>query len=140
MTVPKFYFDGNEWFGVVDSPTCWFDLLASYPADEGLVSVLDAKMAPSLEVQELPRNYFLGARPVHDGTIPSFGFRRAESLALRPCVDEATPELIQWPLRVCGVGDEIVVHAIIPARETRGDDDAGEVFEMLLLGELGALP
>jgi hypothetical protein len=75
MTVPKFYFDGNEWCGVVDSSVRWFDLLASYPADEGLVSVLDAKMAPSLEVQELPRNYFLGATPVHDGTIPSFGFR-----------------------------------------------------------------
>jgi hypothetical protein len=67
-------------------------------------------------------------------------FRREESLALRTCVDEAAPELIQWPLRICGVGGEIVVRAIIPARETHGDDDAGEVFEMLVLGELGVIP
>jgi len=76
VKVPVFYFDGNEWFGVVDSASRWLDLLASYATDEGLARVLDAMMAPSMEVQALPRDYFLGADAVHAGKIPSFGFRR----------------------------------------------------------------
>ena len=76
MKVPVFYFDGNEWFGVVDSPERWLDLLTSYSTDEELARVLDAKMAQAMDVEELPRNYFLGASAVHAGKIPSFGFRR----------------------------------------------------------------
>lgn len=64
-------------------------------------------------------------------------FRRAEDLPLRNCVGEAAPELIQWPLDMCGVGGEICVRAIIPPREAGGEGDLGEEFEMLLLGEVG---
>jgi hypothetical protein len=63
-------------------------------------------------------------------------FRRAERLALGSCLGEAAPELIRWPLEVCGEGGEISVSAIIPAQEARGDADPGEAFEMLLLGEV----
>lgn len=63
-------------------------------------------------------------------------FRRDDSLSLRACVDEATPELIQWPLEICGSGGEISVRAIIPAREAGGDDDRGAAFEMILIGEV----
>ena len=61
-------------------------------------------------------------------------FRRDERLALRDCVDEATPELIQWPLDVCTPAMDVSVHAIISARAS--EDDLGAVFEMILLGEV----
>lgn len=73
---PTFFFDGNRWFGIIDSPARWFDLLASYNSDEDLQRVLDAKMAPQLEMHELPAEYFMGAGGVYQGDIPSFGFRR----------------------------------------------------------------
>lgn len=75
-TFPVFYFDGNEWFGVVDGPARWHDLLTSYSTDEELAQVLSARMAFPLDVKELPREYFLGAGTVHEGEMPSFGFRR----------------------------------------------------------------
>lgn len=61
-------------------------------------------------------------------------FRRAEPLPLRFLVDEAAPELIQWPLEICRHGEEISAHAIIPARVA--EDDPGAVFEMILIGEV----
>jgi hypothetical protein len=61
-------------------------------------------------------------------------FHRNESLPLHSCVDEATPELIQWPLDICGEGGEISIRAIIP--EAVGEDDLGAAFEMILLGEV----
>ena len=61
-------------------------------------------------------------------------FRRDESLPLSACIDEATPELIRWPLDICQATAEISVRAIIPA-PADGEDDLGAVFEMILLGE-----
>lgn len=76
-TFPVFYFDGNEWFGVVDCAERWHDLLATYATDEeGLSLVLSATMAFPMDVKELPREYFIGAAAVHEGALPSFGFRR----------------------------------------------------------------
>lgn len=63
-------------------------------------------------------------------------FRRAEDLPLRACVGEVAPELIRWPLEICGEGDEISARAIIPQREVRGEGDLGANFEMILLGEV----
>lgn len=63
-------------------------------------------------------------------------FRRAELLPLRTCVDEATPELIQWPLDVCRAGDEISVCAIISERGAEEEEDLGAAFDMILLGEV----
>ncbi len=59
-------------------------------------------------------------------------FRRDERLPLRTYEDEAMPELIQWPLDVCGAGVEVVTRAIISA----AGDDEGAVFELILLGEV----
>ena len=63
-------------------------------------------------------------------------FRRAENLSLRACVGEVAHELIQWPLEGCPAGGDVIVCAILPASEALRDDDTGEVFEMLLLGEV----
>lgn len=63
-------------------------------------------------------------------------FRRAEDLPLRACKGEAAPDLIQWPLEVCGVSEEISAHAIIPAREAGEENDLGAEFEMILIGEV----
>jgi hypothetical protein len=64
-------------------------------------------------------------------------FRRAEVLSLRACVEEATPELIRWPMEVCGPSDEFVVRAIIPTQDAASSkDDPGARFEMLLIGEV----
>ena len=63
-------------------------------------------------------------------------FRRDQPLSLRGCVNEAAPELIQWPLEVCAAGVEIVARAIIPAREDDEADDPGTQFEMILIGEV----
>jgi hypothetical protein len=63
-------------------------------------------------------------------------FRRAEDLPLRTCVGESAPELIQWPLEVCGASGDIVIRAIIPRREAGGEEDLGVDFEMILIGEV----
>jgi hypothetical protein len=63
-------------------------------------------------------------------------FRSGESLPLRDYVDEATPELIQWPLDICRVGGEISAHAIIPAHASEEEADLGAAFELILLGEV----
>jgi hypothetical protein len=70
--IAPFFFDGNQWFGTVDSPEQLYKLLAVYD----LESVLDAKMAPQSKIDELPRNYHMGAMDVRSGDMPSFGFRR----------------------------------------------------------------
>ena len=62
-------------------------------------------------------------------------FRRGESLPLRTCVEESAPELIQWPLDVCGMSAEIVVCARIPAPKEE-ENDLGAAFDMILLGEV----
>ena len=62
-------------------------------------------------------------------------FRRDESLPLSSCIDEATPELIRWPLEICGAGVEISARAIIPAR-VDGEEALGATFEMILFGEV----
>lgn len=70
-------------------------------------------------------------------------FREDAALSLRDCVDEVTPDLIQWPLEVCGPSVEIVVRARATA-EVVGDaargsltgDDLGARLELLLLGEV----
>lgn len=61
-------------------------------------------------------------------------FRRGERLPLHDCMDEVTPELIQWPLEICRPSLDISVQAIIPARAA--EDDPGAVFEMILIGEV----
>src|SRR5574341_497453 len=73
MTFIPFFFDGNRWFGTVDSAEKWFELLTAYPEVD---HVLDAKMAPQSEIDELPKEYHLGAMGVRTGRTPSFGFRR----------------------------------------------------------------
>ena len=61
-------------------------------------------------------------------------FRRDAVLSLRDCTDEATPELIRWPLDVCGPSDEFVVRAIIPQQVAALD--LGARLEMMLIGEV----
>ena len=73
MRFVPFFFDGNQWFGVVDSDEKWFELLGAYPEVD---TILDAKMAPQSELNELPENYHFGAPSVRTGRMPSFGFRR----------------------------------------------------------------
>jgi hypothetical protein len=64
-------------------------------------------------------------------------FRRDAILPLRGCADEATPELIQWPLEVCGAGVEIVASAIIPqAVAATAATELGARFEIMLIGEV----
>ena len=63
-------------------------------------------------------------------------FRRDKPLSLRGCVNEAAPELIQWPLEICAAGVEIIARAIIPARADDEVDDPGTQFEMILIGEV----
>lgn len=61
-------------------------------------------------------------------------FCRGEALPLGDFADEAAPELIQWPLKTCGPGDEVSVRTIIPTPES-GEDRLGAEFEMILIGE-----
>lgn len=63
-------------------------------------------------------------------------FRSDEPLLLRSIIGEAEPALIQWPLEICGAGGEISIRASIPVHEAGADGDLGEVFEMILLGEV----
>lgn len=63
-------------------------------------------------------------------------FRRDEALSLRGCVDEASLELIQWLLEICGSGDEVSARAIIPTCTIGEENDLGAVFEIILLGEV----
>lgn len=76
MTSPTFipfFFDGNQWFGKVDSVERWRSLLETYP---DIDRVLDAKMAPMKEIVDLPAGYHFGVPDVQNGDTPSFGFRR----------------------------------------------------------------
>jgi len=84
-----FYFDGNLWFGVVDSPAKFKELLAAYKGD--LALLLDrAKRAPVEGVAKLPRSYHLGAAArTRTGEMPNFGFRREHII-------DGTQTLGQW--------------------------------------------
>ena len=107
-------------------------------------------VSPSCEIQVTTRcNYrpFRGRRLVVAADAKRFDlidlkiryrsqFRRDESLPLHCCVDEAMPELIQWPLDICGAGADISVRAIIPARVDGEEEALGATFEMILLGEV----
>ncbi len=72
MSFTPFYFDGNQWFGVVDTPAAWQSLAATYLLDR----LLSATKAPQSEMAHLPERYFAGAPGVLRGSLPSFGFRR----------------------------------------------------------------
>lgn len=73
-----FYFDSNRWFGVVDSPAKFKELLAAFAVDHDLEWLLNrAKRARVAEVAKLPANYHLGAaKRTRTGEMPNFGFRR----------------------------------------------------------------
>lgn len=75
-TWKTFFFDGNRWFGVVDSPAKFKELLTAYKGD--LTLLLDrAKRAPVAEVGKLPDHYHLGAaKRTRTGEMPNFGLRR----------------------------------------------------------------
>ncbi len=76
MNVPlshPFYFDGNQWFGKVETREDWWELIAVYPDIE---AVLKANKAMVTDTSGMPKEYFLGAQGVRDGSLPSFGFRR----------------------------------------------------------------
>ncbi|KKR35405.1 MAG: hypothetical protein UT67_C0002G0029 [Candidatus Magasanikbacteria bacterium GW2011_GWA2_40_10] len=71
-----FFFDGNRWFGVVNSPAKFKELLAAYNGDLALL-LNRAKRAPVKEVAKLPSDYHLGAaKRTRTGEMPNFGFRR----------------------------------------------------------------
>lgn len=77
MSFPVFYFDANSWFGLVDSVDRWQELVSAYgETPERLDRLLEAKMAPQSEINELPEAYFAGDPEVVTGQVPSFGFRR----------------------------------------------------------------
>jgi hypothetical protein len=63
VTFVPFYFDGNQWWGVVDSLTKWYDLLGAYSIED----VLSAASADQ------------GVRD-HGRTMPSFGYRIEHSI------------------------------------------------------------
>ncbi len=71
-----FFFDGNRWSGLVRNEAGWHAVLSSYPSDEDLEHVLQAKMAQMSSIHELPAEYFTANSGVVDGLNPSFGFRR----------------------------------------------------------------
>lgn len=122
------------------------------PLPAYLVIASGMRILPSSEVQVTTRcNYrpFRGRQIVvmSDGArlfdlldlkvVHRSQFRRDAALSLRDCTDEATPELIRWPLEVCGPGAEVVVRAIIPAQAAAPmDDDLGARLEMMLIGEV----
>jgi hypothetical protein len=132
----------------------WFDAggdpgaSSRLPRPAYLALASGMQVLPSSEVQVTTRCYraFRGQRlVVLSGAARRFDlldlkiryrsqFRRDEALPLRDCLDEAAPELIRWPLDVCGVGSDVVVRAIIPSQTT--DEDPGAAFEMLLIGEI----
>jgi hypothetical protein len=70
------------WFGKIDSVERWLDMLTYVVGPGGhfdvdkLERVLEAKMAPIMEIDELPNNYFIGNMDVNTGDLRSFGFRR----------------------------------------------------------------
>ena len=74
MKFVPFFFDGNRWFGKVTCSEEWFSLLATYDLEQ----VLTSKMAPQLELDELPPEYHFGAMEVRKEFLPmpSFGHRR----------------------------------------------------------------
>lgn len=68
-----FFWDANQFFGTIDSVEKFHELLLYYDIE----CVCDAKMAPVMEIGELPPNYFLGTQgKVVDGKLRSFGYRR----------------------------------------------------------------
>lgn len=78
MKFHPFFWDSNMWFGKIDSVQRWLDMLTHVVGTdvEKLDRVLEAKMAPVMEIDELPNEYFLGNNDVNTGDLRSFGFRR----------------------------------------------------------------
>ncbi len=71
---PAFYFDGNKWFGGVDSEEAWCELVSAYEGD--VQRVLGARNALHADLAALPENYHLDAPAVREGDLETFGFRR----------------------------------------------------------------
>jgi len=92
MSFVPFYYDDNVWFGVVDSAETWRKLIAAQMQARGetyaeaVQGLLDAQIAPVLEIDELPRNYHMGAMGVRSGKLRSFGYRREHTA--KPTLDE----------------------------------------------------
>ena len=74
MGFTPFFFDGNRWFQMVDSPQRWRELIRAY--DGGIEQLLATKEAALSNIKELPPTYHFGTPGVRTGAIPSFGFRR----------------------------------------------------------------
>ena len=74
MDFIPFYFDSNRWFGLVDGPEKWFELIAAHEGDTD--RLLGALNAPLENIMSLPPFYHLDSPEVRRGEIPSFGFRR----------------------------------------------------------------
>ncbi len=72
MTFPPFSFDGNQWFGCVDSDARWCELVAAYQGD--VARVLGATTAPRTEPAALPASDSGEAR-VQDDDPERFSFR-----------------------------------------------------------------
>jgi hypothetical protein len=72
-----FYFDANEWFGVIASDEDWLSLVDDYRSEGCELDILlGARMAPKDQIEQLPTYYHLDAPLVRTGEMPSFGFRR----------------------------------------------------------------
>lgn len=71
MSWKPFFFDGNQWCGVV-TPDKMADLLRAYTMED----ILAAKIAPMTEIDQVPPGYHFGAPGVRTGEMPSFGYRR----------------------------------------------------------------
>lgn len=72
MRWTAFFWDANQFFGKIDSVEKFQELLSYYDIER----VCDAKMAPVMEIDELPPNYFFGTPGVTNGELRSFGYRR----------------------------------------------------------------
>ena len=72
-----FFFDGNSWFGIVDTEEKFRELLTSYGYD---LEVLEkALLAGPLDIAETPPEYHFGVMAARTGKLPNFGFRREHS-------------------------------------------------------------
>lgn len=69
-----FFFDGNSWFGVVETEEAFKQLLTAYNYDLSIVE--RATLASPLDIAETPPEYHLGAMDARTGALPNFGFRR----------------------------------------------------------------
>lgn len=77
MRFYPFFWDSNHWFGTIDSVEKFHEMLSHVLRTESdLDHVLSAKMAPVLEIDELPKEYFMGSGGVTSGDLRSFGYRR----------------------------------------------------------------